>query len=136
MDRLSFSDSEGNYETSIDLHGRYAVLSENGDVIRCDVLTWTRILGPEGGYRRIRQEDLEHGCWISTVFLGLDHNYIPGGSPLWFETMIFDKHGDRVFCDRYSTFQEALVGHAAAKLWFSCQEFQNGVLVREPEADD
>ena len=30
---------------------------------------------------------------ISTVFLGLDHNYCETGPPLLFETMVFDKAG-------------------------------------------
>ena len=39
---------------------------------------------------------------ISTVFLGLDHNYF-GGKPLIFETMIFDPSGEDIYMRRYST---------------------------------
>ncbi len=47
---------------------------------------------------------------VSTVFLGLDHNFFPGGPPLIFETMVF---GDELNleCDRYSTLEEAEDGH-------------------------
>lgn len=31
------------------------------------------------------------GRFVSTVFLGLDHNWIEGGAPMLFETMIFEK---------------------------------------------
>lgn len=49
---------------------------------------------------------------ISTVFLGLDHNW-GGGPPLLFETMIFGGEHDG-YCERYSTWDEAERGHAAA----------------------
>ena len=46
---------------------------------------------------------------VSTVFLGLDHNY-SGGEPLLFETMIFGgKYHE--FQKRYSTYEEAELGH-------------------------
>jgi hypothetical protein len=107
---------------------RYAVLSESGEVITCDLLTWTQNL--HGRHRIIAQEDLEGGYWISTVFLGLDHSYNPKGPQMWFETMIFEPptgedlalgrpHGEIIYCDRYSTRMEALAGHEAAKYWFS-----------------
>ena len=57
---------------------------------------------------------------ISTVWLGLDHNFMPGGPPLIFETMIFsatDKSYADIYCVRYSTRQQALVGHRRAKRW-------------------
>jgi len=71
---------------------------------------------------------------VSTVFLGLDHDYgrfFPGGesrSPLIFETMIFDDsreescpyfsrkfHPSFSFQRRYRTWEEAIEGHAYAK---------------------
>lgn len=56
---------------------------------------------------------------INTVWLGLDHNY-DGGKPLIFETMVFrttefgsTNIGDysEIDMDRYSTEEEAIVGH-------------------------
>lgn len=46
---------------------------------------------------------------ISTVFLGLDHNF-DGGKPLIYETMVFggELDGEQM---RYSTKQEAIKGH-------------------------
>lgn len=49
---------------------------------------------------------------VSTVWLGLDHNY-GDGPPILFETMVFGEAdwADQD-CKRYSTEAEALAGHA------------------------
>jgi len=126
---------------------RYAILSENGDVIKCDLMTWSKAM--QEGYRKIRQEELPHGYWLSTVFLGLNHNYDPSGPPEYFETMIFEpgprwnefskkwlEHGSECYCARYASFAEALEGHQAAKDWFAMQEFKDGRIVSGSETDD
>ena len=46
---------------------------------------------------------------ISTVFLGLDHQF-GKGRPLLFETMVFGGELDQEM-DRYSTYEEAEKGH-------------------------
>lgn len=52
---------------------------------------------------------------VSTVFLGIDHNYSGEGPPLLFETMVFLGDGnDDDYCDRHATRAEAEAGHAAA----------------------
>lgn len=62
---------------------------------------------------------------VSTVWLGLNHNYIPGGKPLIFETMIFDRKDTDVDvgCYRYSTKEEALWGHQLAVRWAKRKRF-------------
>lgn len=50
---------------------------------------------------------------ISTVFLGLDHQFGDKGPPLLFETMIFDDGAD-AYQTRCSTWEEAERMHAAA----------------------
>jgi hypothetical protein len=50
---------------------------------------------------------------VSTVFLGIDHNFWDVGPPLLFETMIFGGPLDQEQW-RYSTWEEAEAGHQAA----------------------
>lgn len=55
---------------------------------------------------------------ISTVWLGLDHNFL-GGKPLVFETMVFEHPRDScdIYMERYSTWDEAVEGHKTAIEW-------------------
>ena len=59
----------------------------------------------------IEQTTLHDGKWISTVWLGIDHNI--GGPPHIFETMVFPKKGEwgELDCNRYSTKEAAIKGH-------------------------
>lgn len=82
--------------------------------------------------RIVKQELLWNGIWISTVWLGLDHQY-GDGPPLIFETMAFrhifeetvepiefdgiklpyrSHHPDVGIQERYSTLADAEFGHA------------------------
>ena len=47
---------------------------------------------------------------VSTVWLGLDHNFMPGSPPAIFETMVFGGKHD-MWQDRYATKEAALAGH-------------------------
>lgn len=59
-----------------------------------------------------------HRHHISTVLLGMDHNWGVGGKPLIFETMIFCRHEPECWMNewqkRYCTEEEALEGHERA----------------------
>lgn len=62
---------------------------------------------------RVAETTLPNGRWVSTIWLGINHQY-GDGPPLIFETMVFpskDNMGE-LECDRYSTEAEALAGHA------------------------
>jgi hypothetical protein len=54
---------------------------------------------------------------VSTVWLGLDHSYLPEAPPLIFETMVFEPEYERLSSERfdyqlrYSTKDEARAGH-------------------------
>jgi hypothetical protein len=69
--------------------------------------------------RRVAFADLGY-CTVSTVFLGIDHNFY-GGPPLLFETLVFanpmpgDGFPDEIDgrMRRYSTWDEAEAGHDA-----------------------
>lgn len=77
-----------------------------------DTLEWARWF-EKAENRRVKQEEVAPGVSVSTMFLGIDHNFVPGGDHLLFETMIFGgpRHG---YQERYSTWLEAEQGHADA----------------------
>lgn len=64
--------------------------------------------------KRVAETTLPDGKWISTVWLGIDHSF-GSGPPLIFETMVFPSRANMndLDCDRYSTEDQALAGHAA-----------------------
>ena len=72
---------------------------------------WGKLL-EDKDYKIIKQETLPDGKKVSTVWLGLDHNF-GEGEPLIFETMVFPSEGDfsDVDVERYSTLEEAQKGH-------------------------
>jgi hypothetical protein len=74
-----------------------------------DMIEWARWM--EKGERVVAQTQVGP-LWISTVFLGLDHNHSGRGDPLLFETMIFGDAEERGEGDRYTTWDEAERGHA------------------------
>ena len=77
-----------------------------------DLMAWGESLETE---KRVRETTLPDGKWISTVWLGLNHNFCSPGPPLIFETMVFPKEGEygELDCNRYSTEEEAIAGHEA-----------------------
>jgi hypothetical protein len=80
-----------------------------------DVLAWGRWF--ETANRHVAFTTMPEGIEVSTVFLGLDHQWADG-PPLLFETMCFKRGEDsdavevEGFLQRYSTYQEAEQGHA------------------------
>ena len=59
-----------------------------------------------------------NGYLVSTVDLGINYNF-GEGKPLYYETMIFKKDGEDIdysdlYCERYSTEDEAKIGHEKA----------------------
>lgn len=72
-----------------------------------DMETWAKQFN--GMANRRVAKDAANGVTVSTVFLGVDHQF-GGGRPLLFETMIFGGEFDQE-CERYSTAAEARIGH-------------------------
>ena len=64
--------------------------------------------------RRVAQTDVDQYS-VSTVFLGIDHNWYPSGRPILFETMVFTDQEDPLdqWQARYCTWEEAEAGHEA-----------------------
>ena len=81
--------------------------------VKCDLHTWAKWF--ESSNRHVRSTKF-FGIHVSTVFLGLNHNYGPG-DPLLFETMIFGGKMDQEYQDRYATWNRAVWGHRKALLF-------------------
>lgn len=66
-------------------------------------------------YKRVAQTTLPDGTWISTVWLGIDHQFIDTEPPLIFETMVFwsEENLSELDMARYATEAEAQTGHDA-----------------------
>jgi hypothetical protein len=67
------------------------------------------------GSRIVKQQQVGP-YYISTVFLGMDHNLEDRGRPIVFESMVFTEHtdsqlGNEVECVRYENYGQALRGH-------------------------
>lgn len=93
-------------------HGQYAILQDE-QVIEVDMMTWAGWFDREDqGRVGLFEQD---GITVSTVFLGLNHQWRPDAPPLWFETMIFGGIHDQ-YQERYTTLEQAVAGHAAAVL--------------------
>lgn len=78
------------------------------EVVAVDMNTWAKSF--QIGDRHVRKTTIGN-VDVSTVFLGIDHNW-SNGPPLLFETMVFGGSLDEKQ-ERYSTWEEAEKGHAA-----------------------
>jgi hypothetical protein len=93
---------------------RYYVLDKSdGSVAPTDMMTWARQY--EDIEKRRVGSDLVDGLRVSTVFLGVDHDF-SGGPPVLFETTVFDEDpggrpGADLRCWRYQTYVAAVAGH-------------------------
>lgn len=78
---------------------------------------WAASFEPRQDKKRVA-EDTVGDYWVSTVWLGLNHQY-GDGPPLIFETMVFAQKDGAItdwgeqYADRYSTEAAALAGHEA-----------------------
>ncbi len=75
--------------------------------VPANIENWARWINRSG--RTVAKTEVR-GAHISTVFLGLDHNF-GDGPPLLFETLVFDGTlaGEM---ERYTTWDKAEQGHA------------------------
>jgi len=87
--------------------GRYVLIGQT-PVIEPDLEKWAQWFASEN--RVVAQTEVPGGV-VSTVFLGLDHNFFDKGPPLLFETMTF-MDGDSNDCWRTATWLEAEEMHA------------------------
>lgn len=94
----------------------YYVLDENRNVVGLpldddvsSVVKWAKMFKEKD--RIVKQEDVGP-YFVSTVFLGLDHNW-GDGPPHLFETMVFKGSESDLDCRRCSTWKEAEKQHEA-----------------------
>lgn len=94
---------------------------DTGIVSECSLDEWGAWVQKDPGRRILERTTVGHHD-VSTVFLGIDHNFGVHGAPILWETMVFDKgtcrESDR-FGDlggRYETQEQAQAGHDAAVL--------------------
>ena len=60
--------------------------------------------------RTVERTKLNDEVEVSTVFLGMDHNFGGKGNPVLWETLVFGGPLDGEM-DRYTSKQEAIAGH-------------------------
>ena len=85
--------------------GQY-ILNDGVPVPAPSLVAWANWIGVND--RTIARTEVGE-VTVSTVFLGLDHNFF-GGTPLLFETLVFGgEHADDM--ERYATLDEARRGH-------------------------
>jgi hypothetical protein len=77
--------------------------------VAVDLMTWAKWF-TNLDRRVIARTEINERCAVSTVFLGLDHNFRGRGDPVLFETMIFGGPlGEQQW--RYCTYNDAERGH-------------------------
>jgi len=123
--------------------GGFYVLDENGLPVEADLMEWTlmaegsRILrqsfyenvqdwGPSESFPSGAPGNEGRRILVSTVFLGIDHNWSDQGPPILWETMVFGGPDDGAQ-QRYCSKDAALVGH---QLW---EEKVTSYLKRPPD---
>lgn len=75
--------------------------------VRVNFLEWA--MWSVTAKRRVKSNKIGH-IMVSTVFLGIDHNFSEEGPPILFETLVFGGPLDNKM-DRYCTWEEAEKGH-------------------------
>jgi hypothetical protein len=77
--------------------------------------------------RRVAETKTANGYRVSTVLLGLDHDFTGNGPPLIFETMVFKDNMSDLDCRRYATKAAAEAGHKEmVKTWESMSQPPEG----------
>ena len=82
------------------------ILQGKEPILENDIIKWGEWL--ENANNQIKISNISDKIHVSTVFLGLDHGF--DGEILLFETMVFGGKYDG-HCDRYSTWNQAEIGH-------------------------
>lgn len=108
---------------------KYYIL-DGRTVVPVNMMEWSIWFSKNGSERSVALDFVgEHS--VSTVFLGLDHQWSldPAAPPMIFETMIFaDDNWDEQDCWRCSTYDEAERQHAEAYVRLKSKYWTDGKL--------
>lgn len=86
------------------------ILKNKIPVLEPNILKWAK-WAEANWYKRVVAQDYIGNYEVSTIFLGIDHNFWDNNKPLLFETMIFPECD---YCERCATWDEALEQHKRA----------------------
>lgn len=96
---------------------RYYILNEKNLPVEADLLTWGKWF-EQNFQKRVVAKTYMPEFEVSTVFLGLNHNWNDEGTPHIYETMVFPIGTyDDIHCNRYPACSYALEGHRDATKW-------------------
>jgi hypothetical protein len=104
---------------------RYVLIGQT-PVPEDDLMAWASWYeDADNRQARIVKQEMVGNVFLSTVFLGLDHSFRPGGDPELFETMAFwqDANSD-LLCYRCSTWSDAEAQHERAAIEVADTGFQ------------
>ncbi len=93
----------------------YAILDDEHNVVAATRDEWAEFF-EDNEKRQVAYDEIRHGeatIKVSTVFLGLNHNLLPG-PPLWFETMVFwpGNEGWDQYQERHENWQVTAYRHS------------------------
>ena len=88
----------------------YGILFDKDGSPIDDVLEWAN-KNQDYEYKKVAKTTLSDGHFISTVWTGIDYDFLGEGKPLIFESMVFSKQGEPLSRFHYSTLTEAQAGH-------------------------
>lgn len=89
-----------------------------------EVLKWSEWHAANRANCIVAQTEVSPGVCVSTVFLAINHSFLPDTDPILFETMVFDDYEEGQIQIRYRTWAEAQAGHdeTVAKLKTKLQD--------------
>ena len=95
----------------------FYLLDADHNVVKATLDEWSKMFD-DAESRQVDFTKLPNGFDVSTVFLGMNHNFYEG-EPLLFESMVFAKGShDDLDQRRYTTWNEAVAGHKEmVELW-------------------
>ena len=101
------------HESGLSLFRRddYHYILEDEQVVSVDAARWSAWMEFHSHERIVARTVVQAGVEVSTVFLGLNHNW-GAGPPILFETMVFGGLLDQEMA-RYATMEESRQGHWA-----------------------